>query len=212
MEHHQYPPPPTPSYLTGTMSSGKKMSIPPICLRSLDFFFFFFFLAARPQTPPATGNRSNNTNQKVDLIPVSCRWLFGLAGQISTFFLLFSHAATPPSSSSHSTSPLSSQAPSAVVTLSWSEAFSTVEAARRAARTCHITLSSAAGRGEGHLSQRLWVRTPVCEGDQRPNNQRGSGTPTSAESNFLFFGDTSPFSPSDCEEDHSCLWLKKNNK
>lgn len=126
-------------------------------------FFIFFFLAARPWTPPATGNRSNNKNRKVDLIPVSCRWLFGLAGQISTFFLLFSHAETPPVSSSHPTSPLSSQAPSAVVTLSWSEAFSTVEAARRAARTCHITLSSAAGRGEGHLSQRLWVRTPVCE-------------------------------------------------
>lgn len=42
-----------------------------------------------PLTPSNTGNRSTNTSPKVDLIRVSCKWASRLAGQISTFFLLF---------------------------------------------------------------------------------------------------------------------------
>lgn len=35
-----------------------------------------------------TSNRPNNTNPKVDLIPVSCRWPSRLVAQLSPFFPL----------------------------------------------------------------------------------------------------------------------------
>lgn len=49
------------------------------------------FYNSAPLTASATSNRSYNTNPKADLIPVSCRWPFRLAAQISTCFSLFTH-------------------------------------------------------------------------------------------------------------------------
>lgn len=96
-----------------------------------------------------TSNRSNNTNPKVDLIPVSCRW----PAQLSPFF---------PSSLSAPFS-LSSQAPRVVAALSWNRAFAGWRQ-RAAARTCHITLSSTVGQGQGtwihavREGKSVWVR------------------------------------------------------
>ncbi len=42
-------------------------------------------------TPSASSHRSNNTTPKAVVIPVSCRWPFRLAAQISTFFPAFTH-------------------------------------------------------------------------------------------------------------------------
>lgn len=73
--------------LLSTWNQDRKRSITTSYPHSLGFYN-----SAR-LTPPTTGNRSNNTNQKkVDLIPVSCRWPFGLAGPDLHIFPLFSHS------------------------------------------------------------------------------------------------------------------------